>query len=94
MTWRRLAACAAALAISAGSVIDNPAACAGLQDVSSGRIPGFPDDTCPGDTPIEAPAAAVLSPGFAIGWVLMPGVPEPRSAEAPAPPTPPPTAAA
>jgi hypothetical protein len=92
-----MTACFAALAISAASVIDNPVSCredVPSQSAPSDGAPGTPHDSCAGmpcQTPGAHEATLVAGPVFALERMVVLARPEPQSAEAPAPPTPPPT---
>jgi hypothetical protein len=95
---RRTIACFAALAMSAASLIDNPASC--REDAPQGAAPsdrplGTPHDSCAG-MPCQAPgvhdAPLLARPLFELERMIALVRPEPQSADAPAPPTPPPTA--
>lgn len=92
-----MTACFAALAISAASVIDNPASC--REDAPSQSAPsdgplGTRHDSCAGmpcQTPGVHEAPLFAGPVFSLERMIVLARPEPQSAEAPAPPTPPPT---
>ncbi len=90
---RRLAACAAAIAIAAAAVADNPAICdddrpvAGSHE-SPGSCAGMPCQT-PGEAAVQVVSEpAVATEGAVVLWEV-----ELVSADALPPPTPPPTLA-
>jgi hypothetical protein len=94
---RRAAACAAAFAIAFASVVDNAACCPDEAERSS--LPGAPptpSSACaemPCQTPGVLTALVWPTPVTLLRTAITDPVFEPVSADAPAPPTPPPTAA-
>ncbi len=96
MAWRRVTAWVAGLALSAASVVDNPASCpeGAPWCCTSTGVPYLPDDSCAGacDTPGVRQDPFEPWPVVGPGGALALACPEPQSADEPPPPTPPPTA--
>ncbi len=97
---RRVTASVAALALVAASAIDNAASC--RDDVPSAggsheSVPVIPQTSCAGmpcQTPGDEQVPLTIWPVFSAERTLSLRLGEPASADAPEPPTPPPTAIA
>lgn len=99
MLWRRVTSCVVALAMATTSVVGGTVFCP--DDVTpwdfsaeSGGVPGLPDDLASATaTPCDCQEALRFRPVFGLECTLALVLPEPESACALAPPTPPPIAA-
>lgn len=93
---RPAVACAAALAVAFASVADNAACCP--EDGQAATLPGAPSSpsSACAEMPCHTPGLLTVivwpRPVVAPRYAPDPSTPEPMSAEAPTPPTPPPTA--